>query len=197
MDERVATRSRTRAGLWQLAGPWWMFLLTGIRVAHPVVGCTGGSPPRLGSRRWAPLLGVLFLVAMVNEFFIASVRSSWRLAARGDGRHLCLRAPAGSFAPALTNAFWTLASILGLLLIFRGHGSTFITSASTREVNSAWWLGMVAGILEVLLGFWASPAVPPGTRSAAADLGRLLSALFRRHLGDRDRLRASAAAQHP
>jgi uncharacterized membrane protein HdeD (DUF308 family) len=23
-------------------------------------------------------------------------------------------------------------------------------------VNSAWWLGLVAGILEILLGFWAS-----------------------------------------
>ena len=30
MDERTAIRPRTRAGLWRLAGPWWMFLLTGI-----------------------------------------------------------------------------------------------------------------------------------------------------------------------
>jgi len=30
MDERTRIRSRTRTGLAQLAGPWWMFLLTGI-----------------------------------------------------------------------------------------------------------------------------------------------------------------------
>ena len=30
MDEGTALRSRTRAALWRLAGPWWMFLLTGI-----------------------------------------------------------------------------------------------------------------------------------------------------------------------
>ena len=58
------------------------------------------------------------------------------------------------------NAFWTLASILGLLLIFRGT-LDIITSASAREVNSAWWLGMLAGILEVLLGFWASQQYLP------------------------------------
>ena len=30
MDERTDIRSRTRAGLSRLAGPWWIFLLTGI-----------------------------------------------------------------------------------------------------------------------------------------------------------------------
>ena len=30
MDERTHIGSRTRAGLWRLAGPWWVFLLTGI-----------------------------------------------------------------------------------------------------------------------------------------------------------------------
>jgi hypothetical protein len=26
----------------------------------------------------------------------------------------------------------------------------------TKDINSAWWLGLVAGILEIFLGFWAS-----------------------------------------
>lgn len=58
------------------------------------------------------------------------------------------------------DAFWALASILGLLLIFQG---TFyiITSVSTREVNSTWWLGLAVGILEILLGFWASQQYRP------------------------------------
>jgi hypothetical protein len=30
MDERRAIRPRTRTALCRLAGPWWMFLLTGI-----------------------------------------------------------------------------------------------------------------------------------------------------------------------
>jgi uncharacterized membrane protein HdeD (DUF308 family) len=104
------------------------------------------------------LLGVLFLVAMVNEFFIASVLPGWRWLHVVMGIIFAFGA-GWSFARPY-NAFWTLASILGLLLIFRGT-LDIITSASTREVNSAWWLGMVAGILEVLLGFWASQQYLP------------------------------------
>ena len=105
------------------------------------------------------LLGVLFLFAMIDEFLIASVRSSWRWLRVVMGVIFAFGA-GWSFARPY-NAFWTLASILGLLLIFRGT-LDIITSASTREVNSAWWLGMVVGIPEVLLGFWASEQYLPG-----------------------------------
>ena len=99
------------------------------------------------------LLGVLFLFSMINEFMIASVHSSWRWLHVLMGV-IFLFGAAWAFARPF-DAFWTLASILGLLLIFRGT-LDIITSIDAREVNSVWWLGLVAGILEVLLGFWAS-----------------------------------------
>jgi uncharacterized membrane protein HdeD (DUF308 family) len=99
------------------------------------------------------LLGVLFLFAMIDEFLIASVRSSWRWLRVVMGVIFAFGA-GWSFARPY-DAFWTLASILGLLLIFRGT-LDIITSADARGINSAWWLGMLAGILEILLGFWAS-----------------------------------------
>jgi uncharacterized membrane protein HdeD (DUF308 family) len=99
------------------------------------------------------LLGVLFLFGMVNEFLLASVLSSWRWLHIVMGIIFAFGA-GWSFARPY-NAFWTLASILGLLLIFRGT-LDIITSAAARDINSTWWLGMVAGILEILLGFWAS-----------------------------------------
>ncbi len=43
----------------------------------------------------------------------------------------------------------------GLLLILQG-ALVLMTSIESRILNSAWWLGTVAGILEILLGFWAS-----------------------------------------
>jgi uncharacterized membrane protein HdeD (DUF308 family) len=151
MDERTAIRSRSRAALWRLAGPWWMFLLTGIAwliIAWVALRFTPASVATVGV-----LLGVLFVYGMLDEFLIASVRASWRwlhvvmavIFAFGAG---------WSFARPY-DAFWTLASVLGLLLIFRGT-LDIITSAGARDANSAWWLGMVAGILEILLGFWAS-----------------------------------------
>ena len=75
-DEPTDIRSRTRAGLSRLAGPWWIFLLTGIAwliIAWVVLRFTPASVATVGV-----LLGVLFLVATINEFFIASVLSSWR-----------------------------------------------------------------------------------------------------------------------
>jgi hypothetical protein len=89
MDERTAIRSRTRAGLSRLAGPWWMFQLTGIAwliLSWVALRFTPASVPTVGA-----LLGVLFLVAMVNEFFIAAVLAAVALAARRDGHHLRLR----------------------------------------------------------------------------------------------------------
>ena len=149
--ERTTMGRRARAGLWRLAGPWWLFLVTGIAwliIAWVTLRFTPASLTTVGV-----LMGVLFLFAMLNEVMIAAVRSSWRwlhivmavLFAFGAG---------WAFARPY-NAFWTLASILGLLLILRGT-LDIITSAETREVNSLRWLGMVAGILEILIGFWAA-----------------------------------------
>jgi uncharacterized membrane protein HdeD (DUF308 family) len=154
MDERTDIRSRTRAGLSRLAGPWWIFLLTGIAwliIAWVVLRFTPASVATVGV-----LLGVL--VATVNEFFIASVLSSWRWLHIVMGI-IFLFGVGWSFARPY-DAFWTLASILGLLLIFRGT-LDIITSVSTKGVNPTWWLGLVAGILEILLGFWAAQQYRP------------------------------------
>jgi uncharacterized membrane protein HdeD (DUF308 family) len=65
MDEGTALRSRTRAALWRLAGPRWMFLLTGIAwllVSVFILRITTASVATVGV-----LMGVLFLVAMLNE----------------------------------------------------------------------------------------------------------------------------------
>ena len=156
MDERTDIRSRTRAGLSRLAGPWWIFLLTGIAwliIAWVVLRFTPASVATVGV-----LLGVLFLVATITEFFIASVLSSWRWLHIVRGI-IFLFGAGRSFARPY-DAFWTLASILGLLLIFRGT-LDIITSVSTREVNPTWWLGLVVGILEILLGFWAAQQYRP------------------------------------
>jgi uncharacterized membrane protein HdeD (DUF308 family) len=52
-------------------------------------------------------------------------------------------------------AFWALAAVFGLLLILRGSVE-IIASTMSRIVNPIWGLGLVVGILEILLGFWAS-----------------------------------------
>src|SRR5215471_18206117 len=138
MDERTAIRSRTRAALWRLAGPWWIFLLTGIAwlvLSWVVLRFTPASVATVGV-----LLGVLFLVAMLNEFLTASVRPRWRWLHVVMGIIFAFGA-GWSFAQPY-NAFWTLASILGLLLIFGAPSTSSPPSTpetSTAPGGLAWW----------------------------------------------------------
>ena len=143
-----------RAGLAGLVGPWWVFLLTGMAwliISMVVLRFTTTSVFTIGI-----LMGVVFLGAMVNEFLIASVWSPWRWARVLMGI-LFLAGAIWAFINPL-GAFWTLASIIGALFILQG-ALVLITSIESRLVNSVWWLGVVAGVLEMLIGFWASQQV--------------------------------------
>jgi len=148
--------SGARAALWRLAGPWWLFLVTGIAwliIAVMVLRFNPASLTTVGV-----LMGVLFLVGGFNEFLIASVRHHWRWAHVLMG---VLFVAGGIWAFARPfNAFWALASVLGLLLIFKGT-LDIISAVMTKEVNPTWWLGLVTGILELVLGFWASQQAFP------------------------------------
>jgi uncharacterized membrane protein HdeD (DUF308 family) len=152
----AGARGRLETVLNQMAGPWWMFLVTGIAwlvISLIVLRFRLSSVVAVGV-----LMGVVFLLGWFSELLIASMRTRWRWA------HvlmaiLFLFAACWSFASPF-GAFWALATVFGLLLIFRGS-LDMVTSISTREVNPAWWLGMIAGVLEILLGFWVSQQAFP------------------------------------
>jgi uncharacterized membrane protein HdeD (DUF308 family) len=138
------------------------------------LGAGAAVPAQLDHHRGV-LTGVIFLLAMFNEFLLASVRAGWRWAHVLLGVLFAVGA-IWAFANPI-NAFWALASVLGLLLIFEGT-LNIISSAAARDVNSTWWLGLVAGILEILLGFWASQQMFPA-RAALLLLWVGFFALFR------------------
>jgi uncharacterized membrane protein HdeD (DUF308 family) len=150
-QRRAGIGPRARAALWRLAGPWWLFLVTGIAwliIAVMVLRFTPASVNTVGV-----LMGVLFLLTAFNEFLDGQIRRSWRWAHSLMGVLFVVGA-IWAFARPF-NAFWALASVLGLLLIFKG--TLDITAAVfTKDVNSSWWLGLLAGILEIVLGFWTS-----------------------------------------
>src|SRR5690349_5073956 len=74
-------------------------------------------------------------------------------------------------------AFWALASVLGFILIFKGTADIVISTAG-RAVNELWWLGLIVGLLELGLGFWASQQLAPA-RGRLVLLWVGLAALFR------------------
>ena len=171
-DTHTSGTSAERA-LWRAAGPWWLFLVTGIAwliISVAVLRFTTTSIVTVGV-----LLGVLFLLAAFNEFMISAVRHTWRWA------HILLAilfvvGAIWAFARPV-NAFWSIASVLGLLLIFKGT-LDIIGAVMTKDVNSSWWLGLVVGILELVLGFWASQQLFPA-RGALLLLWVGFFALFR------------------
>ena len=155
-QDHGASRPWARGERWRLGGPWWTLLLTGIAwliFSVIVLRFTITSVATIGV-----LMGAVFLAAMVNEFLIASVRPRWRWAHALLGI-LFLGGAIWAFVHPY-NAFWSLASVIGLLLILEGSFAV-ITSINSKAINSAWWLGMLAGILEIFVGFWASQQALP------------------------------------
>jgi uncharacterized membrane protein HdeD (DUF308 family) len=84
---------------------------------------------------------------------IAVVREGWKWAHIALGVLFVIGGIIAFASPG--DAFWALASILGFLLVLKGSLDV-IVSTMTKDVNELWGLGLVVGILEVLLGFWAS-----------------------------------------
>lgn len=140
----------------QLAGPWWMFLLTGVAwliVSFVVLRFSIASVATVGV-----LLGVVFLISALSEILIAATRLGW------GWLHVLMSiifviGAIWAFASPF-GAFWALAAVVGLLLILRGS-LDLITSIFAREINPTWWLGLVTGILEIVIGFWASQQAFP------------------------------------
>jgi uncharacterized membrane protein HdeD (DUF308 family) len=155
------------------AGPWWVLLLTGILwflISLIVLRFDLASLAAVGT-----LLGVVLLLASLNEFLVASVRRGWRWAHVLLGVVFAIGGVWAFLRPIAT--FVELAAILGFLLVFKGT-SELVTSVATKELGELWWLGVVVGILEILLGFWASQQLFP----ARADLILLwvgFAAMFR------------------
>lgn len=142
---------RAERAVARMAGPWWLFLVTGILwliVAKIVLDADWGSVAAI-----AVMAGFMFIAAGVNEFVIAGAVDSWRWLHIVLGVLFIL---AGVFAfvrPGTT--FLTLAAIIGWYLIFKGF-LDIVVSLSVRAVSDLWWLGLVVGIAELLIGFWAA-----------------------------------------
>jgi uncharacterized membrane protein HdeD (DUF308 family) len=161
------------AAVRQIVGPWWAFLIAGV--AWFVISFVVLQMSLTSVRAVGVLLGVIFLISAVEEFMAASVVGSWGWARVLLGVLFFVAAIWSFIDPVGT--FVSIADVLGLLLIFKG---TFdiISSIMGQPVNSVWWLGLVAGLLELFLGFWVSQQYFPA-RATLLLLWVGLYALFR------------------
>jgi hypothetical protein len=131
------------------SGYWWVWLLTGalwIIVALVVLQFDTASAVTIGV-----ITGVMFIVAGLQYFFVASQVEGWKWLWFLIGAFLVVGGIVALVYPGRT--FLIMANILGFL--FALTGIFWIIEAFARKaVDELWWLGLVSGIIMVLLGFW-------------------------------------------
>lgn len=131
---------------------WWVELLAGIGwlvVGWLVLRANVTSLATVGL-----LLGVLFIVAGLNEIFVAMlVSGGWKVLHWVIAVILLLGGLWALVRPV--NTFFALVSVLGLVLLLEG-AFEIVRGVASRGENPYWWLGLVVGILLILLALWVS-----------------------------------------
>lgn len=157
---------------------WWLFIVTGVLwIIYAFVVLTVSV-----DTVWAVtiLFGVGFIAGGVLEFAAASGAEGWKWVHILFGVISVVAGIVALVWPGQT--FLALAAITGWFLMFDGIVNV-VLSATTREVNDLWWLGLILGIAEILIGFWAVGYVGRSIALlivfvAAAALSRGISALI-------------------
>jgi len=142
------------AGKW-----WWVFLVTGILwilIGLFVLNAHYDSAVVIGY-----MVSFWLIFAGVAEFIATGLAPGWRWLHAALGVLFVVGGVMALMSPFQT--FMTLASLVAILLVIKGTFD-FVVAIMMREEVDLWWLTMIAGIFEIILGIWA--AGYPG-RSAA------------------------------
>jgi uncharacterized membrane protein HdeD (DUF308 family) len=129
---------------------WWLFLINGIiwiLFAFVVLSFTYTTV-------WAVALffGFGLIVGGVMELMVGMQADAWRWLHVTFGVIAIIAGILALVWPGQT--FLVLAAIIGWYLMLAGV-IDLVTAISTRDVNDLWWLGLILGIVEILIGFWA------------------------------------------
>jgi uncharacterized membrane protein HdeD (DUF308 family) len=147
MDQTATHESKAMMGNW----PWWLFLIVGVAWLFLSIIVLRFDITSVTAVAY--LLGALFVAIAANEFMTMAMVVGWGWLHAILGVFFALGAIFAFIHPY--NTFYALASVLGFLLVMMGAFYIFANIA-TKEDNPVWGLGLAAGILEVLLGFWVA-----------------------------------------
>ena len=151
MTTMSASTAGMRGEVEHASGKWWLLLITGI--AWMLVGVFVLDANLDSAKAIGYLAAVYLIVAGVMEFVLLGILEGWRWLHALLG---ILFVVGGIMA--LTEPFQTfrvLAALIGFFLVLKGTFD-FAMALATRHVVDLWWLLLIAGVIEVLIGFWAS-----------------------------------------
>jgi len=133
-------------------GPWWLWLLTGlgwVLVALILLRFDYTSVSAISI-----LFGIVAIAAGVLEFAVMALARGWWKLLHAAVAVIFIAAGIVAFIHP-GNTFRALAAVFSFFLVFAGTFDIIIAIAARREIE-VWWLQLVGGIVEVVLGFWAA-----------------------------------------
>jgi uncharacterized membrane protein HdeD (DUF308 family) len=132
--------------------PWWLFLFTGIGwtiVALIVLRFDYTSVSAVSI-----LFGCVAIAAGVLEIFALILAAGWWKLLYGVLAFVFIAAGVVAFIHP-GDTFKALAAVVSFFLVFAGTFNIIMSIAARKEI-SVWWVQLIAGIIELLLGFWAA-----------------------------------------
>ena len=133
-----------------VVGPWWVYLVGAVAwfvLAFLVLTWKLASV-------WAVAIfaAIVFFTGGVFQFFVAALVPSWKWVHVLIG---IISIGAGIIALAWPGeTFLVLAAILAWYLLIAGFVD-LVVGFMTRSINDLWWLQVLVGVAEILVGFWA------------------------------------------
>jgi uncharacterized membrane protein HdeD (DUF308 family) len=145
----AAAAERTLA---RVLPPWWLVLITGV--GWMLVGLIVLRFDYTSVSAISILFGIVAIAAGVMEIVAAMLARGWWKLLHVVLTIVFIAAGVVAFIHP-GNTFAALAAVFSFFLIFAG---TFdiIFAVSARHEIEVWWLQLVGGIIELLLGFWAA-----------------------------------------
>ncbi|HEX4526273.1 MAG TPA: DUF308 domain-containing protein [Gaiellaceae bacterium] len=145
----IAAAQRT---LGRTLPPWWLLLITGIGwmlVALIVLRFDYTSVSAISL-----LFGFVAIMAGVLEFGVMFMADGWWKLLNGLLAVVFIATGIVAFIHP-GNTFAALAAVFSFFLIFAGSFDIIIAISTRREIE-VWWLQLIGGIVELLIGFWAA-----------------------------------------
>jgi uncharacterized membrane protein HdeD (DUF308 family) len=147
-----ATAGRAQRLLGRALPPWWMMLVTGV--GWTVVGLILLRFDYTSVYSISLLFGFVAIAAGVIEVGVTFLVTGWWRLLNALLAVAYLAAGVVAFIHP-GDTFAALAAVFSFFLLFAG---TFdiIQAISARQEIEVWWLQLVGGLIEVVLGFWAA-----------------------------------------
>jgi uncharacterized membrane protein HdeD (DUF308 family) len=145
----IGEDEQVRADLRSFGSAWWLFLVAGI--IWLIVGFAILSFDLTSVVLISVGFGSILILAAIEEGVSTFMMEGWRWLHAVTAIIFFLGAMFAFFYPGQT--FRTLAILMGWFLLIKG--STALCIALVAHGQPFWWLALIAGILDIMIGFWA------------------------------------------